>query len=1049
MLAIYWQKKVASLPLNQKAAKNKIDNGLNRKIMNINLTIRTRSSSAATFGKLLKVVARRHQLTLTHTHHRFSLSICRLGNMSFSYRTEEKSGEITLVGHCCTTPAGPGFHKEAVELADEITDLNGYDFHIEDETGFYGNNDFGSLRNNYFLPWLRGILSLCRRQKDGEYLSLAVGWDDEVYLPSDRKGLLITPLGFFNISSLLARLKHPGGLEGFADEFFVWPHEERDALFYRNSALNALWEDCCFMPSERSAEDKETNAFILDNLEQAARLDSHLPFPKEEYLKLCECAECEPIDLSGLPETALDAATTAAKEKGLEGWLFTLHAPSYNPFMTYADNRELRQKMYMAKNTICTRGSEYDNTEIVKRIVNLRRERAQLLGSRTFADFVLQKRMAENSQNVYQLLNDLLQAYLPTAREEVKAVEAAARKREGADFVLQPWDFGYYAHKLQLEKYNIDGEMLRPYFELARVKQGVFGLATRLYGITFKENPDIPVYHPDVTAYEVYDKDGTFLAVLYADFHPRKGKQSGAWMTSYKDQWIDDDDDMQEGDLEGDIDNDCLMIDRNKDGQYGGYGDLIVDWVGADDAGNPAMQVVVDNIPEADRMRTGNGHYMWVIDTDKDNVFNYIDWNTFTLRCWIHNGMADFYEDYNGKSTFLKIHSSTERVNDVRMNWENPFLFYDPDNDGLTEMAIRFCDSPKIVKDEKQANSVLSGKIDWVSISMDPDNDNAPGNEVDFDMTIHFTGPGFSYENQRHVNKNLRGLPEADQFFLDARWRQLPELLYPDHDAAWDLVFQQGKWDKAWFTYDEDDDCNRWERVELYQPGDPFKVGRNKGGIDSNGQADPAGDRGEWDSDNSGKGQLYVSPMDGKIHLYGAEWGCWRIDQNARYYQGMGGIYDGYGPQRIEREPTVFPTIKYTDTDNNGFFDRMDFDLDGDKQFERYLSMKELELDDRCPLIETAVKSYQDFAQLEQQVADAMWANAEKAMEVAAAKKLNTQWYALMKQPKSQRERYHYGFWLQFYLYNDLKDLAERTGDTAQSVLLDKAYLQGKWELIK
>ena len=283
-------------------------------------------------------------------------------------------------------------------------------------------------------------------------------------------------------------------------------------------------------------------------------------------------------------------------------------------------------------------------------------------------------------------------------------------------------------------------------------------------------------------------------------------------------QWIDDDDDMQEGDLEGDIDNDCLMIDRNKDGQYGGYGDLIVDWVGADDAGNPAMQVVVDNIPEADRMRTGNGHYMWVIDTDKDNVFNYIDWNTFTLRCWIHNGMADFYEDYNGKSTFLKIHSSTERVNDVRMNWENPFLFYDPDNDGLTEIAIRFCDSPKIVKDEKQANSVLSGKIDWVSISMDADNDNAPGNEFDFDMTIHFTGPGFSYENQRHVNKNLRGLPEADQFFLDARWRQLPELLYPDHDAAWNLVFQQGKWDKAWFTYDEDDDCNRWERVELYQP---------------------------------------------------------------------------------------------------------------------------------------------------------------------------------------------------------------------------------------
>lgn len=514
-------------------------------------------------------------------------------------------------------------------------------------------------------------------------------------------------------------------------------------------------------------------------------------------------------------------------------------------------------------------------------------------------------------------------------------------------------------------------------------------------------------------------------------------------------QWIDDDDDMQYGDLEGDTDNDCLMIDRNKDDVYGGYGDLIIDWVGEDEDGNPAMQVVVDNIPEANRMKTGNGHYMWVVDTDKDDVFNYIDWNTFTLRCWIHNGLSDFYEDYNGKSTFMKIHSTTERVNDVRMNWENPFLFYDPDNDGLTEMAIRFCDSPKIVKENGQANSVLSGDIDWVSVSMDTDNDNAPGNEFDFDMTIHFTGPGFNYENQKHINKNLRGLPEADTFFLDARWRKLPELLYPDHDAAWDLTFKEGKWDKVWFTYDEDDDCNRWERVELYQPRDPFKVGKNQGGIDNNGQADPAGDRGEWDEDNSGHGQLYVSPIDGKIHLYGAEWGCWRIDQNARYYQGMGGIYDGYGPKRIETEPTVFPTVKYTDTDNNGFFDLMEFDLDGDKVFEQRLSMKELGLDDRCQVINTASMKYEDFVDLESKVSDAMWKNAEKAVEVAKTKKLNTKWYALMLQPKSIRERYHYGFWLQFYLYNDLKDLAERTNDKALASVIDKAYLQGKWELIK
>lgn len=247
-------------------------------------------------------------------------------------------------------------------------------------------------------------------------------------------------------------------------------------------------------------------------------------------------------DMAGLPESAREAAALAAKERGLDGWVFTLQMPIYNPFMTYADNRELRRQMYMARNTICTHGDQYDNKEIVKQIVNLRRELAQLMGYSTFADFVLRKRMAENSQNVYKLLHELLEAYMPTARQELKEIEELAHRTEGEDFRMQPWDFGYYSHKLQLEKYNIDGEMMRPYLELSRVKQGVFGLATRLYGITFKENPDIPVYHPDVTAYEVYDKDGSYLAVLYTDFHPRENKQSGAWMTSFKEQWISEED---------------------------------------------------------------------------------------------------------------------------------------------------------------------------------------------------------------------------------------------------------------------------------------------------------------------------------------------------------------------------------------------------------------------------------------------------------------------------------------------------------------------------
>ena len=242
--------------------------------------------------------------------------------------------------------------------------------------------------------------------------------------------------------------------------------------------------------------------------------------------------------LAGLPDSAREAAAAAARERDLDGWLFTLHAPSYGPFMTYADDRELRRQMYMAKNTICTHGDDRDNRDLVRRIVNLRLERARLMGYECYADLVLERRMAENKGNVFHLLDELIDAYLPAARRELAEVEQLARRLMGSDFEMRPWDFSYFAHKLKMERWNIDAEMLRPYFELGRVKQGVFGLATRLYGITFHERKDIPVYHPDVTAYDVLDGDGTFLAVLYTDFHPRASKQSGAWMTSFKDQWI-------------------------------------------------------------------------------------------------------------------------------------------------------------------------------------------------------------------------------------------------------------------------------------------------------------------------------------------------------------------------------------------------------------------------------------------------------------------------------------------------------------------------------
>ena len=244
--------------------------------------------------------------------------------------------------------------------------------------------------------------------------------------------------------------------------------------------------------------------------------------------------------LSGLPQDVLDMLAMNAKETGQEGWLLNLKVTTYVPFMKYAENRDLRHELYMAYSTRAMNGNESDNREIIKKIVNTRLKISNLLGYPSYADKVLVHRMAENKDNVYKLLDDLLAAYKPYAIEEVKAVQDYANSL-GADFKVQPWDWSFYAEKLKEEKYALNDELLKPYFELENVKKGVFGLATQLYGLQFVKNEDIPVYHPEVEAFEVKDKDGQFVSVLYTDFHPRDGKRPGAWMNQFKGQWRDAD----------------------------------------------------------------------------------------------------------------------------------------------------------------------------------------------------------------------------------------------------------------------------------------------------------------------------------------------------------------------------------------------------------------------------------------------------------------------------------------------------------------------------
>lgn len=323
-----------------------------------------------------------------------------------------------------------------------------------------------------------------------------------------------------------------------------------EALFRRIKAVYDKKDSLVLTPEEKTLLDKTYKSFVRnganlpeDRKQKLREIDKELSrlslvfgehVLKETNDYILEVKE--ESQLSGLPDYVKEAAAQTAKEQGKEGcYIFTLQFPSYIPFMTYADNRELREKMFRAYGSKAFKGNENDNREVVLNIVRLRQERATLLGYRSHADFVLEERMAESPAKVMTFLDDLLKYAKPIGEKEVKELEEYART-SGGPGKLQKWDVTYYSEKLKKEKYSIDDEMLKPYFKLENVVNGVFQVADRLYGLKFRELSNVQVYHPDVKVYEVLDESGKHLAVFYADFFPRAGKRSGAWMTSFRGQ---------------------------------------------------------------------------------------------------------------------------------------------------------------------------------------------------------------------------------------------------------------------------------------------------------------------------------------------------------------------------------------------------------------------------------------------------------------------------------------------------------------------------------
>ncbi|MDR1344824.1 MAG: M3 family metallopeptidase [Tannerellaceae bacterium] len=314
-------------------------------------------------------------------------------------------------------------------------------------------------------------------------------------------------------------------------------YDERDKLNLSaedERLLTQTYDSFKVQGAELNRDDKETFRRLTTDLNLLTLKFEHNTLKDKNRFELLLTDEEE---LTGLPGRVREAALIMAESKGKTGWLFDLSTPSYTAFMRYSGLRRLREYMYREYMNIGNKGDGFDNKHIIRQIVNIRLEIARLTGYNNYAEYALHHTMAKKPENVYTLLNQLLDAYKPVALNEYHSVETFARSLETSSFKLMPWDWSYYSEKLKDMRFQVNDEMTRPYFELENVKDKVFLLATRLYGITFRKNKEIPTYHPDVDTYEVYDGNGDFLSILYTDFHPREGKQSGAWMNSVKPQF--------------------------------------------------------------------------------------------------------------------------------------------------------------------------------------------------------------------------------------------------------------------------------------------------------------------------------------------------------------------------------------------------------------------------------------------------------------------------------------------------------------------------------
>jgi len=517
------------------------------------------------------------------------------------------------------------------------------------------------------------------------------------------------------------------------------------------------------------------------------------------------------------------------------------------------------------------------------------------------------------------------------------------------------------------------------------------------------------------------------------------------WWNGKRVRWLDENHDMLPTDTRGDQVGDVLQIDNNGDGLYDGPTDIDVKWADNDHDGRADLEAFVTQPPEwgPDKWSAADSHWMIFIDVEKDSVLGWVDWTKFDFGDdnWGYTGCCDWLPDYNGDAIFLKVHRPPQSLPDPRLNWENPFAFYDFDNDGVSEMAMRWLDPvPPLEKDKTNLTGVLSEAF----VTFDIDNDSTKGNETDYDMTLRGAGgPGVPYRSMVHKYPALKGDPRFNDCFQWNNWRQIDELLYMPHDKSYDAFFTAG-WKTMYFVFDEDDDDHRWERVEMYYPmhgfGGPKDIDiystkrwrrgnyaeqnmvneGEKPGLDGHPQSDSLGDRGEFDEDNSGNGKLYVGVFDRKLHLAGAEWGAWTVDKNAEFHGGV------KTPSPKPLATHVEEVVKYTDTDNNGFLDTIEYDYDGDRNIDFKFSLLDYKTaanphPDVVPLIDTQKEGWKGLNALFTRISNDSFQEGLAVYRAAWRRGLTTPEIDKLASAGAIGERYDHGYWLKEKIFRQIR----------------------------